>query len=128
MLRTQVVLDRAPTRDGSADRAAMMAALRNGRCYLARPDLGPPTGFSFTGSDSSGRRSSMGDETPTGSGWELEARVPADAELRLIGGGREVARTVGRTLAHHVTRPAAYRVEALRRARRWIVSNPIYLR
>ncbi|HET6548968.1 MAG TPA: CehA/McbA family metallohydrolase [Solirubrobacter sp.] len=132
LLRTQVLLDRPPD-----DGAAVLAAVRAGRCYLARIDLAPTTGFAFTGRAQDGRALRMGeegrfaaaagDEAPAAA-WRLEARVPRPARLRLLCDGRVVATGAGRTLGHDARVPGAYRVEALLGARRWIVSNPVYLR
>jgi hypothetical protein len=58
--------------------------------------------------------------------------APADARLRLLRDGSEIAGGAGRTLEAEIEAPGVYRVEALRhkhgRERTWILSNPIYLR
>ena len=118
-LRTHVLLE------GEPKPAAVLGALREGRCYLARVDLGDPRGFAFSAGVP------MGAEAPF-AGQVVEARVPARAELRLLAGGRVVARAEGTALRHAAAAPGAYRVEAWRATpdgpRRWIVSNPVYLR
>ena len=62
----------------------------------------------------------------------LRVRTPADAKLRLLRDGVEIAGGLGRSLDTEVEEPGVYRVEAVRRAggreRTWILSNPIYLR
>jgi hypothetical protein len=132
MLRTQVLLDRAPCDDAGGDRAAVLAALRAGRCYLARVDLGATAGFSFHARARSGARAQMGEEVRTGDGWRLSVEVPAPATLRLLRGGHVVANCHGERLRHDADAPGAYRAEALVVAhggpRRWIVTNPLYVR
>jgi hypothetical protein len=112
--------------EGPPDRTQVYDALRAGRCYIAVDSIGPPRGFAFEADDLP-----MGAEAPAGK-RTLTARTPADAKLRLLCDGREIAGGLGRTLETEVENPGVYRVEALRRRhgreRTWILSNPIYLR
>jgi hypothetical protein len=98
---------------------------------LARVDLGDPTGFEFSGRSGAGSGVRMGEQAPAGS-RRLEAQTAEPARIRLLRGGRVVAEADGQTLAYDADAPGAHRVEVLRydrgRLRRWIVSNPIYLR
>jgi hypothetical protein len=119
-IRTHVLVDEPP------DREAVYAALREGRCYIAVDSLAPAGGFAFEAGDLP-----MGAEAPAGR-RTLEVRAPAEAKLRLLRDGREIAAGFGRALDTEVEEPGVYRVEASRRAhgrdRTWILSNPIYLR
>ena len=132
MLRTQVVLDRAPGGDSGEDRAAVLAALRAGRCYLARVDLGATTGFSFQARSPAGACARMGEQVAADDCRRLCMTVPAPATLRLLCDGQLVAAADADRLEHEARRPGAYRAEVLLAAhgatRRWIVTNPIYLR
>jgi len=105
-LRTHVLVE------GGPDRESVFAALRAGRCYIARDSLAPARGFTF--------------QNDAGT---LRARVPRDARLRLLHNGREVATARGRAIDHAAEAPGAYRVEAFLdahgRERTWILSNPI---
>jgi hypothetical protein len=129
-LRTHVLLDRPRRGDAAADRDAVYAALRAGRCYLALDSLGPANGFGFgaRGADAV----PMGGESQWAEGQTLEARVPRPAELTLLRDGEPVARSHDTILEHAVERPGAYRLEARLHAhgawRTWILSNPVYLR
>jgi hypothetical protein len=70
----------------------------------------------------------MGAETPAGP-TTLHARLPAVADLRVLRAGtliREAA--AARELAVPVCAPGAYRLEARRDGRLWLLSNPVYLR
>lgn len=129
-LRTHVLREGPPTGDAAADRAAVYAALRAGRCYLAMDSLAPARGFTF---DADGRAPvEMGAEDEWREGARLTVRVPVPAELTLLRDGAPVARAAGRELAHPAEGPGVYRAEARLRAhgapRTWILSNPVYLR
>jgi hypothetical protein len=129
-LRTHVLLDRPRRGEAAADRDAVYAALRAGRCYLALDSLGRANGFVFAmhGVDAV----AMGGEARWAEGQVLEARVPRPAELTLLRDGELVARVHATMLGHAVERPGTYRLEARLHAhgawRTWIVSNPVYLR
>jgi hypothetical protein len=107
-------------------REEVYAALREGRCYIAVDSIAPAHGFSFEADDLP-----MGAEAAAGR-HTLTARTPADARLRLLRDGTEIAAATGRALEAEVDAPGVYRVEVLRRSkgkeRTWILSNPIYLR
>ena len=112
--------------EGPPDRAQVYEALRSGRCYIAVDSIAPPRGFGFEADDLP-----MGAEAPAGH-RKLTVRTPADARLRLLRDGGEIASGTGRVLEAEVEEPGVYRAEALRRKhgreRTWILSNPIYLR
>jgi hypothetical protein len=125
-IRTHVLCEGAPSGQLEHDREQVYAALREGRCYISVDSLGPPRGFAFEADDLP-----MGGEAPAGR-HTLRVRAPADAKLRLLRDGQEIAGGLGRSLEAEVEQPGVYRVEAVRRAggreRTWILSNPIYLR
>jgi hypothetical protein len=112
--------------EGPPDREQVFGALREGRCYIAVDSIAPARGFRFEADDLP-----MGAEAPAGR-RRLTVTTAADAKLRLLRDGSEIAGGVGRTLEAEVEEPGVYRAEALRRShgrqRTWIVSNPIYLR
>lgn len=132
----RVELDRPPTGDAVADGAAVIARMRAGRTYTAVDALAGPVGFAYTGTTADGGRVRMGERAPPGRELTLNVTLaaPADAGIRLLRNGREVARKAGTSLAYPVPRedvPAAYRVEVVLPggagpAVPWIVSNPIY--
>lgn len=131
LLGTHVLCRRPPSGELAADRAEVYAALREGRCYVARDSLADPAGFSFRAED--GERALPMGATARAGRWRLTAAVPRPARLLLRRDGEEVAAADRRALEHEVREPGAYRVEALLERsggppRRWIVSNPIYLR
>ena len=119
-IRTHVLCERPPGRE------QVFGALREGRCYIAVDSIAPARGFRFEADDLP-----MGAEAPAGR-RRLSVSTPADARLRLLRNGSEIAGGTGRALDAEVEEPGVYRVEALRhkhgRERTWILSNPIYLR
>lgn len=118
LLRTHVIVEEAQ----QPSIPAVLSALRAGHCYLALRQLGDPRGFAFDA-----------DWVPMGAeaSWHrqtLHAVTPHPAELTLLRDGEPCARAAGGRLAHRTDTPGVYRVEARLDGRRWIVSNPIYLR
>jgi hypothetical protein len=130
MFGTHLLCRKPPLGDLIGDRAQVFEALREGRCYLCRDSLGNPTGFEFR---ASGERGTilMGEEAEAGP-WTLSVAFPREARITLLRNGDPIAAASGRRLEQDVDEPGAYRVEAAlqpgERLRRWIVSNPIYLR
>ncbi len=125
-LRTHVLTGRPLRGELGADRAAVFAALGEGRCYLALDSIAPARGFRFEAGDVP-----MGAEAPAGR-HTLRARTPLPCRMRLLRDGAEIAVSEGTALEHEVGEPGVYRIEARRRARgrerTWIISNPVYLR
>jgi PHP domain len=130
MLGTHVLCRRPLLGDLARDRAEIFAALRGGRCYVCRDSLGNPTGFDFRASGRGGTLL-MGEQGEPGA-WTLTVSLPREARISLLRDGEAVARASGRGLERRIEEPGAYRVEvALQpggRPRRWLISNPIYLR
>ena len=125
-LRTHVLVREPLDGELEHDREVVFDALREGRCYIVSHGVAPGRGFRFEGDGVE-----MGGEAPF-TEQELRVSLPADAEIRLVQDGNEVAAASGRSLVHPGRGPGVYRVEAYRttygQLRTWILSNPIYLR
>jgi hypothetical protein len=104
----------------------VLAALRDGRCYLAVDSLAPAHGFGLW-AQSADRVVPMGAEAPAGR-WTLQARLPRAADLALLRDGEAVERTYADGLERTLTETGVFRVEAAIDDRAWIISNPVYLR
>jgi hypothetical protein len=131
LLRTHVLLERPTSGDVATDRDAVYAALRAGRCYIARDDLAPAGGFRFWAEGD--QHVEMGEEAPASGGFTLHVRLPRPADVRIVRDGVELERAPrASSLTASAREPGVYRVEVeLRdrgRSRTWILSNPIYLR
>lgn len=130
LLRTYVLCDRPPAHELAPDSAAVLEALREGRCYLGVDAIAPARGFRFW-AERPDEVALIGEERPAGD-WTLRARAPEAGELRLIRNGELTARSEGIAFEHPASEPGVYRLEAHREhrggLRPWIYSNPIYLR
>ena len=130
LLRTHVLLERPLSGDDDADRAAVLAALGNGRSYIGLDALAPADGFSFTVVDGAGERWTMGDRVQSREGLRARAggRVPAGARLRLYRDGQLLTESV-EALEAPLPGPGVYRVEAHVDGWPvpWVISNPVYV-
>jgi hypothetical protein len=128
MLQTHVLLPRPPAGDLASDRAAVYAALGEGRCYLSFEGLAPGRGFRFW-AEAGGSAAPMGVRVDPGA-WTMRAIAPRRARLRLLRDGTPVHEAEGDRLEHAVGREGCYRVEARLPGdeRLWLVSNPVYVR
>ena len=125
-VRTHLLPAAPLTGDLAADRQAICYALRRGRCYIANWELGDPRPFRF-GAVAGDRWLEMGEEIPA-QPVQFCARLGRGADLVLLRDGRPVAAGRGATLIAGADAPGVYRLEARRRGRVWVLSNPIYLR
>jgi len=131
MLRTHALCEEPLSRDLDHDRTQVYSALREGRCYMAFDGAAPAHGFSFWAEGEAGTLR-MGEEAELGEGYELHARSPRHATLRLLRNGDELARNAGRAIDFEASEPGAYRVDARLdlkgREVTWVLTNPVYLR
>jgi len=114
------------------DKKLIYEALRGGHCYVGYDLPASTRGFTFTGQGKE-KNVIMGEELPAKGGVTLQAKLPAQAEIRLIKDGVRIQAWKNQLACTHITtEPGVYRVEAYRRylgkLRGWIYSNPIYLR
>lgn len=129
----RVQLDEVWSGDASADAAALLEGLREGRVYTAIDALATPGRFHFT-ARSGGDVAQAGGSLRAGLGVELTVRadLPPGGEIQLLENGAVVQRS-DRPELHYVTTAgrAVYRVEVVltgspgRPAIPWIVGNPI---
>jgi hypothetical protein len=128
LLRTQLVCDRPLTGDATSDQATVLAALRSGSAWLARPCVAPATGARLWA-----RRTCDGDTIPMGGEGSagparLHVRLPQTAAVRVLCDGAVVAQRRGTAVDLDVERPGAYRVEVRVDGRLWLLSNPVHMR
>ncbi|MBI4004328.1 MAG: PHP domain-containing protein [Candidatus Omnitrophica bacterium] len=103
-------------------------ALRAGHAYIAIELATEVNEFLFMAEDGKQVLGIMGDEVAFQPGLTLTTVLPAVAELTLFRNGEAVDHTIGQSWQIPVTQPGAYRVEAMRHTKPWIISNPIYVR
>ncbi len=130
ILQTHVLLPSAPTGDVHTDRAAVYAAVGEGRCYLSFEALAPGSGFRFWAEADAGA-APMGARVDPGR-WTLRALMPRRARVRLLRDGVRVHEAEGERVEHVIEENGCYRLEARlpgdERERLWLVSNPVYVR
>lgn len=124
-LLTHLLLDRPleKKRYDLAD-AQILEALRKGRHFGANHRVGNPFGFRFFGIVN-GKRILPIDRIDPGNRIEFHAYAPIECDLRLMRNGREVIRIHGKRLRYTTEEDGVWRVEAYRKGRGWIFSNPL---
>jgi hypothetical protein len=103
-------------------------ALRAGHAYIAIELATEVNDFVFMAEDGKQVLGIMGDAVALQPNLKLTAVLPAVAELTLFQDGKVMSRTIGQAWQVPVTEPGAYRLEATRHTKPWIISNPIYVR
>lgn len=133
-VNTHVLTETALNGDYDHDRGLLLDALARGHCFVAYDGAGSARGFRFSASAERGNPL-MGDEVVNRGGVTLQLAAPANADLRLLRNGQEVAHWENQSHAAHVVLAGTggvFRAEAYRmfqgRRRGWIYSNPIYVR
>lgn len=120
------------------EEGAMRTAVKGGRVFVAHEWMGDATGFRLSWVDAEAPelttrvRAWMGDEKPFAAGGRIDVESPLPGRIRLIRGGKEVARSEGVRLQVPVSEAGVYRAEVWLEVggewRPWIYSNPVYLR
>ena len=130
-LRTHLLLDAPLSGRDVDDVAVVLAAVREGACYLARIDIGDPSGFAFSAEADDGRFLPMG-TAAAATRVRMTVSLSGAADIRLLRDGEVVEERHGDRLEVRLDAAGVYRIEAWRHAhghhQPWIVSNPVYLR
>ncbi len=111
------------------DSAPILEALRLGHSYVSFDYLGYVGTFGFFARVGD-TTTMMGDEVRLAPGLALRTELPAPADrIAMLQNGAEVASAENATTLEFAPKsPGAYRVEAYRSGRMWIMSNPVYVR
>jgi hypothetical protein len=109
--------------------APMLEALRLGHSYISFDYLGYVGAFAFFARVGDAT-TMMGDEVHLAPGLTLKTELPAAADrIAMYQNGAEVASAENAsTLEFAPKSPGAYRIEAYRGGKMWILSNPVYVR
>lgn len=131
-VNTHLIIREPLSGDVSKDRAAIIDALANGRCFIGYDLPAPTRGFRFT---AQGKEASveMGAEITIDTGVTLQIHLPQRSECRLLKDGKVIKTWTKREICSYIaTEPGVYRVEVYLKyfgvRRGWIFSNPIYVR
>jgi hypothetical protein len=111
------------------DTAPLLEALRLGHSYVSFDYLGYVGAFAFF-ARLGDTTTMMGDEVQLAPGLTLKAELPAPADrIAMYQNGAEVTSADNAsTLEFAPKSPGAYRIEAYRSGKLWILSNPVYVR
>lgn len=113
---------------GDLTETAVYEALEKGHLFVAHDVVADARGFLFAAVEPAGAvRGIMGDQVKWEPGLKLYAYLPSPGEIRFLRNGKEVARTSGQEGWLPVAGPGVYRVEATRKAKPWVYSNPLYV-
>ena len=119
------------TGDLIRDRKMVFDALAAGHCFIGYDLPASTCGFHFSAQSKDGI-AIMGDEIFSDGTVTLQARLPSNAEIRLVKNGKVIKKLHGDTLMHVTDEPGVYRLEAhkcyLGKLRGWIFSNPFYVK
>jgi len=143
-VRTHLLTEAPLSQNLTEAKNQVLAALRQGHCFVAYDLAGDTTGFRFTAVNADEQLVfTTGDTRPTAMQGdeislghlqmiELNITTPLRAEIRLLKDGHVAAVGRGQSLSYIISEPGVYRVECYRvfktRWRGWIFSNPIYVR
>jgi hypothetical protein len=131
-VNTHVLISEPLSGEVNKDKKLIYEAMALGHCYVGYDLPAPACGFTFT-AQGKDKNVIMGDELPSKNGVTLQAKLPAQAEIRLFKDGNLIQTWKNQLSCTHITsEPGVYRIEAYRRylgkLRGWIYSNPIYVR
>jgi len=131
-VNTHLILPEALSGDVNIDKKLVYEAMAAGHCFVGYDLPAPTRGFHFTAQGLE-KNAIMGDEIPAKGGVTLQAKLPSDAEIRLLKDGVVINTWKNKSFCVHITTDAGVdRIEAYRRylgkLRGWIYSNPIYVR
>jgi hypothetical protein len=107
----------------------ILEALRLGHSYASFDYLGYVGSFMFY-ARAGDAMTMMGDEVHLAPGMTLKAELPAPADrIAMYQNGAEVTSAENATTLEFAPKsPGAYRIEAYRSGKLWILSNPLYVR
>jgi len=127
LLRTHLLCERPLTGDVEADWRTVRQALGAGAAWLTCPCVAPAHGARLWAERADGSVIQMGEEGPAGPSV-LRARLPREAEVRVVRDGTRLHEARGDGLDFPIESTGAYRVEARIDGRVWLLSNPVHLR
>ncbi|MCU1268117.1 MAG: hypothetical protein JWM21_4435 [Acidobacteria bacterium] len=114
---------------------SLLAALRDGHCFIAFDLFGDATGFRFS-ADNGSEKKNQGDEITLSGSTRLAVHTPLSSRVVLFKNGNALEEQSGAvTIEFPVSEKGIYRVEVYlpqlpspAGAQPWIISNPIYVR
>ncbi|MGI8641569.1 MAG: hypothetical protein ACR2MG_16690 [Pyrinomonadaceae bacterium] len=131
LVRTHVLLEK----DKQLNQENLLAALKNGHCFIGFDVLSNTKGFSFS-AENGQENKIQGDEIALAQGVNLKASAPQSARFVVFKNGEKVSETNETSeINFQVKEKGTYRVEVYLDAlgnpfdkMPWILSNPIYVK
>lgn len=112
---------------GELTQEALYQAIAQGHLFMAHDIVADATGFQFVAVQDAVVKAVMGDQVKRQTGLKLEAYLPSPGKILLLKDGKPLKETQGQHLQLDVENAGIYRVEATKKGRPWIYSNPIYV-
>jgi hypothetical protein len=126
-VNTHLLIDEALTGDVEYDKYLIFSALEKGRGWVGYDLLGSTAGFSFKARSAS-EHALPGEEIRRAGAVNFEVEVPQPAAIQIVRADKGVvARAKGLKMKFTSVEAGVYRVEAYRKGKGWIFSNPIYV-
>jgi len=131
-VNTHVLIAETLSGEVNRDKKLIYEAMAGGHCYVGYDLPASTRGFNFT-AQGKDKNVIMGDELPAKGGVTLQAKLPAQCDIRLLKDGNVIQTWKNQLSCTYITSEGGvYRIEAYRRylgkMRGWIYSNPIYVR
>ena len=128
-VRTHLLLPSSIKSDFDDDKRAVYDAFGNGHCFFAYDYIADSKGFRFEASVNGSENLIMGDETKLEGKVKLIVTSPFPSKILLIKDGQLIKEMDNSLQLYWETdERGVYRVEAQYNGRKWVYTNPIYLR
>jgi hypothetical protein len=126
-VNTHLLIDEALTGAVEYDKYLVYSALEKGRGWVGYDLLGSTRGFSFKARSAS-EHATLGEELRRAGAVNFDVEVPQPATIQIVRADKGVvARAKGLKMKYTSVEAGVYRVEAYRKGRGWIFSNPIFV-
>ena len=112
---------------GDPSETTIYDAIEKGHLFVAHDIVADARGFLFEAVGRGSVIGIMGDRLKWAPALRLHVHLPSPGEIRLLKDGKRIAGTSGQEETFPAEGPGIYRVEATRKAKPWIYSNPIYV-
>ena len=123
------ILSEPFTNNFTEDKKIIMKSIRNGHCFFANDYESDSSGFGFwLENDKNDILAIMGDEVKFCLNSIIKIKSPIHSEIRLIKDGKKIFFLHNNYCEYKVDEYGVYRVEVRHNNRKWIYSNPIYIR
>ena len=115
-------------KEGPLSEKSVYEAIGQGHLFVAHDWVADARGFFFAAVRPGGQVAGiLGDQVKREWGLRLYAYLPSPGEMVLFRDGQPIGRSMGQRGWFEIAGPGVYRLEATRKGRPWIYSNPIHV-